>query len=365
MTQSGDLLDSLQLDDTDSTNEAPPTNAPAPELPANPDGSQSPADLNTDGSVSHAPDPTIPPAWVPTGEPWRFKVDNTEVSPEGALLTEHGILIPQQSWDQIRPQYLGNRDVWRREREQWQAQVRDRDQAVAKSSQETQVAQNFLKSLVDEAQSDPDAFIGRLDQIIAGLPVRVAEAKTRIYEERENQRAMEYQQYQAAQASEELEGNLQSFLAQQVETALAKDFKGLTADRAEAAELLRELYDSHGLELFEGIDVQQANLAASQGWQMLTQIGDRLIGWYPHRFQSQLDRRMQRQKTLQDRWSKTAKVEQRNQATVTGPPVTTSPSKASAASTRHPTNGTFVAMTAKERAAKSRAMLDDLSLDDD
>lgn len=368
MTHSGDLLDSLQLDDEDESQAptpeaAPESDAPSPdETGTTPDADPpEPEPTHTEGQ---APAPVVP-TWTPTGEPFRFKVDATEVAPEGALVTEHGILMPQAAWDGIRSQYLGNRDVWRRTQEHYQSQLRSRDEAITKATQEAQVAQSFLRNLIEEAQSNPDAFVGRLDTIISSLPVRVAEEKARLLEAREQARYAEQAQHEAAQVQEQLEGSLQNHLATQVEQALATDYKHLAGTREDAVELLRELYDKHGLELFEGVDVHDAALAASQGWQMLTQVGDRLIGWYPDRFRSQLDRRMQRVKVQQERWSQTAKVEQRNKATVTAPPVTSSPPTPKAKGPRHPTNGQFAKLDPKVRAKAARAMLDDLELDDD
>jgi len=368
MTHSGDLLDSLQLEDDEpqapTTEAAPDADAPSPEsTDETPETPETPTPEGEAGELEAPPVPVVP-TWTPTGEPFRFKVDATEVAPEGALVTEHGILMPQASWDQIRSQYLGNRDVWRRTQEHYQQQLRTRDESLTKAAQEAQTAQAFVRGLIEEAQANPDAFIGRLDEIIAGLPVRVAQEKVRIFEERERAREAEQAQHQAAQVQEELTGTLQNFLAQQVEQALGSDYKHLAGTREEAVDLLRELYDKHGLELFEGVDVRDAALAASQGWQMLTQVGDRLIGFYPDRFRSQLDRRMQRVKVQQDRWSQTAKVEQRNKATVTAPPVTPSPPGSKAKGPRHPTNGQFAKLDPRERAKVTRSMLDDLELDD-
>lgn len=362
-------LDSLSVDDLELDEQTPEVAEPAPEAEAEAPAAE--PQVDGDGTEPPAPPATATetpppePEWVPKGEPFKFKVDATEVSPEGALVTPHGVLIPQKAWDDIRGKYLGNRDVWRQQQAQWQQRVQQVTEQVTRAQQEAQVAQTFVKSLIDEAQADPEKFIGRLDQLIATLPMKVKDAELRLYQERESQREQERQQYEAAQQQERLETDLQSFLAQQVESAIAADFKALAPTRDEAAELLRELYDRHGLELFEGITVDQAHLAAQQGWQMLTQVGDRLIGWYPDRFRGQLERRAERQKALVARYTQTQKVETRNQAALTAPKVV--PAKAapkSAPKPRDTSTGQFTKPSQREVLRQSRKMLDDLSLDD-
>jgi hypothetical protein len=361
MTNPGDLLDSLQLDEEDVAPAAPSSDTPADAPPpAEPPADPAEASLPSE-PVPPAPEVASAPAWTPTGKPFTFKVDSTEVAPEGALVTDQGILLPQAAWDQIRSQYLGNRDVWRRTQEHWQGQFRANQEQLVKAQQDAQVAQQFVRSLITEAQADPDKFVGRLDQIISTLPIREAEAKAAFYERREAER----QQMEAAQAAEQqatqLEQSVKSFLGQQVESALGSEFKGLAADPGDRAELIEEMFSKHALEFFEGIDPSQAHLAAAQGWQMLTQMNGRLIGWYPDRLRSQLERRATRMKQWQDRWAKTAKVETRNQATVTAPPVTAPP--AGRTPPRTPT-GQFTKLSPKERAKLADKMLDDLTLDD-
>lgn len=376
MTPGGDLLESLQLDDEPEA-ESPPRETPNPEPQSSVDDSLAPAPSDETPGVASTPAPVAsetPPApvWTPTGEPFRFKVDQTEIAPEGAIVTEHGILFPQQAWDQVRSEYLGNRQVWRQTQEHWQGQLRFKDDQLAQSRQAEQSAVAFVNNLIQEAQKDPAAFVGRLDGIIGGLPERIAHAKIQIYEQRETQRQQEQAQHTAAQATEQLESNVQSFLTQKMEAALAGPFKGLASSHEEKSALLRDLYERHGEQLFEGIDPSAAHLATSQGFEILTQVNGRLVGWYPHRLESILTQRHQSAKQQQAQWQKTAQATQRNTAAlapVPPGPLASSRKAASPPPPRNTSNGQYAKLSPREQhrvAMKaSRASLDNLTLDDD
>lgn len=363
MTPDPLTLDSVHLSDEDLQDdphttppESPPEAAPPPE----------PAPGAVPEPGPEGMPETAPPPFQET--PWSFRVDGTEVKPDGAMLTERGILIPAKAWDQVRGQYLGNRESWRQQQTAWQQRESQYQEQVGRERQAAQVANQFVQTLIQEAQQSPKQFVERLDGLIADLPLRVKQAELEIYRQRDEQRQQERQHHEVAQATERLENDLQAFFGSQVQELL-KDpaFAPIARRPDEMQDMIRDLYDRHGLGIFESVPTSEAGYAAQRGLVALTQLGDKVIGWYPDRLREQVSVRADREKARHAAWTAAQKVEQRNTATLAAPKAVPAAKAPSSAAAPRQTNGQFAPGTKQSQrdlVRQSRKMLDDLTLDD-
>jgi hypothetical protein len=190
-----------------------------------------------------------------------LKVDGQEIPIEGASVHGDYLVIPKATWDRtIRPQYLGDRTVWRQKEQGYQRQLQ---QVAAQQSEETLRARGLLAKVAELDKGGPEAWATWLDNFHQNRPILEAEIKARIAEQRaaaleQQQRAVVEEQAKAAE-----EPLYQQHLIDTLRQALAQDEYKVLA--SEQDELLRELWEDHRDRLFVVADRDYPEYGVRQG----------------------------------------------------------------------------------------------------
>lgn len=354
-----------------------PAEAPAPEgeAPQPPEGvsadpepapTPDPDTASASPEAPAAPDPTEPttieaPWTPPTGDPFKFKVDGTEVTPTGAVRTpDGGVYLPPGVWDrEVRERYLGNRDVWRQTEQAYRqqiAQAQDQARAADPSNNPTVVgARKVMDFLLN---GDPEKVIEYLDNRRTNLPLTMAQAEKELLqrqltERQETEQSSRLQQEQAA-----ADQQLTAFLEQQVKTAVSDPaLKILAENEDDLLDLIQDVTTRHGLDVLAAVPPEQAGMLAAQGWQVLGQAVGKAVLFHPQQFRGLLEKRAEKATKLRQRFEQTAKAEKRNTAALTPP------KPAPAAPRPRDDAGKFVEKKDLDPRA-ARAILDDLTFDD-
>lgn len=260
---SSDAIDRFLADDDDdesilesaSASDTTPSDAPASD-PASDSDDDSPApEPESDAAQASAtpvapaeaaPSEIIPP--VEVGQPFTFRVDGTDITPEGALRFADHIRIPLAAWDQeIRPKYLANRNAWRDKEAGYQQELSAARQA--KSDREYRAEQ--LVQRVEGLVNDPDALMEWVANYQQSAPILLAEARAAALEAQLGNRQAEDKARQDAADAEVLRPQLQQHLGAQLEAALTEEpFKILGANKEEAVKFLQQLWTRHAGSLF-------------------------------------------------------------------------------------------------------------------
>lgn len=369
-------MDDLDLSDLEPTNAIPdeaPT--PDPEAPKPTEGVSAepePAPTPTTDTASASPEapaappttesePITPPWTPPTGDPFRFKVDGTEITPTGAMHTpDGGVYFPPGVWDkEVRERYLGNRDVWRQTEQQYRQRIAQAEEQVkAADPGNNPVVAGARKVMDFLMQGDPDKVIEWLDNRRTNLPLMMAQAEKDMLKQQLTQREQSEQQQRMEQERAAAETQLASFLQQQVTTALQEPgLKVLGENPEEAAELIQDMQDRHGIDVLAAVAPEQASALAGQGWQLLGQAAGKAILFHPRQFREILEKRAEKAVQWRQRVATVTKAEKRNQAALTPPPPVPPPPKP------RDEAGRFTEPKTMDPKA-ARAILDDLTLDD-
>lgn len=352
------LLDALTLDTPETataTPEAPPATAePGAEVDSgSPAPPESPAPDTAPAADAAPTTPVVDPNVIAPpvgGEPFTFSVDGRHITVDGARVVGDDILIPKTVWfNQIRPNYLGDRGAWREEKRSLQREIAARNAGQSEESRRAKA----LVGVVDQLFADPERLMQAAQNWQVEGPKLRAEAEANVYKSELERYRQQEEQARAQKEEADLLPILDNTLAQSVEGLLAEA----------------------GVQ-WQGNETEQAR------WKGFVQALEEDIGFgnlftKDHRGQIQLDedkvrrvfnRELARARSEAQATRVVEKKAALNTATVApAKPIAPAPGKPAAKAPSPPPRdekGQFTALDRKRQKQAARALLDDMSLDD-
>lgn len=383
-----DQLDSMVLEDEStgaaSVSEGAVPDRQAPTIPDQTDATAAAASGSpSSGSPSAAPTPgdpntaTVGVPWAPpSGNPFAFKLDGRDTKPDGVIVKDGHIIWPQPAWDAFNGQ-IGSREHWNQKQQGFQRQLAERDHVlqskdkeIAKAREESQVAHQFVRGLIDASQramqtGNRDEFLGIIDQMMADMPLKEAHARLAL-----QQQKLEQQQHQETQAVDQQQ---QAAIEQQV-TGWADqlatwatelpEFQVLGTspqDKAEIADLLTTRYLA---KVFAIEGAEKAADARLNGFEPVQQFGNRVLYWHPARVREALAHEAGKVKRYREGLTKATDAASKNAAVLQKTPPPARPSAPPPAAVKRNENGQFVRTDRAAQIKKGRSALDDFTFED-
>lgn len=218
------------------------------------DGPPAPSPTPSDAAASASPEapasaPATPEAIDPFagGTPFTFRVDGTEISPQGAKVVGDHVVIPRQAWEQeVRGKWLGNRDAWRQREGQWEHRLRETESRIAGRQEELDASLAVMR----EFFKNPETARALLQDWERQGPLLQARAETQRYKaqaeryDREQQEAAERRQ-QAEFAPQVIQA-MGDFVGQTLTEAGVK-WEGDKAAEQQWGGFIRELVEDYGV----------------------------------------------------------------------------------------------------------------------